>query len=31
MPYDLISRMVAYRVQENIAKAVAKGKKWSKS
>jgi uncharacterized protein YdhG (YjbR/CyaY superfamily) len=27
MPYDLISRIVAYRVQENLAKAAAKGKK----
>lgn len=27
MPYELISRIVAFRVQENLAKAEAKGKK----
>lgn len=27
MPYDLISRIVKYRVQENLEKATAKGKK----
>lgn len=27
MPYDLIRRIVAFRVQENLAKAEAKGKK----
>jgi uncharacterized protein YdhG (YjbR/CyaY superfamily) len=30
MPYDLIRRIVAFRVQENLAKAAAKGKEWSK-
>jgi uncharacterized protein YdhG (YjbR/CyaY superfamily) len=27
MPYDLIRRIVIFRVQENLAKAAAKGKK----
>jgi uncharacterized protein YdhG (YjbR/CyaY superfamily) len=30
IPYDLIRRIVAYRVEENLAKAAAKGKKRSK-
>ena len=30
MPYDLISRIVTFRVQENLAKAAAKGKKRGK-
>lgn len=30
LPYDLISRIVTYRVQENLAKAAAKGKKRDK-